>query len=230
VRALDRFQGHSGLHLLAGCAADSVSYEADQYGEGILTYALLQGMKGGALDDGGMVDVTKLFDYAVKTVPQLATDANGGIQQPDYEHTGVGTFDVGQITRAAAASIPLQTPLPMLLRPVLFDPEMNGDDQSLTDPVREAIEDRCTITSRDTNASAPAVYIDASSMAGALTPSGSYNVTHDIATVKMSLFENSKRVANLPDVVGPIASDDQKQALAQRIATAVLAGAKNLGQ
>ena len=45
-----------------GSAADAVSYEASRYGQGLLTYSLLQGMKGAALKEDQYVDVSKLFE------------------------------------------------------------------------------------------------------------------------------------------------------------------------
>ena len=51
VRALERVKERTEVHVLAGCAADSVSYEASRYGQGILTYSLLLGMRGAKLRD-----------------------------------------------------------------------------------------------------------------------------------------------------------------------------------
>lgn len=53
-----------------GSAAAAVSYEASQYGRGLLTYSLLQGMRGAALRDDAFVDVQRLFQYAADQVPQ----------------------------------------------------------------------------------------------------------------------------------------------------------------
>ena len=40
VRALDRLKDRTGFHVLLGCAADRVSYEASEYSQGLLTYSL----------------------------------------------------------------------------------------------------------------------------------------------------------------------------------------------
>jgi uncharacterized caspase-like protein len=64
-----------------GAAADRVSYEASRYGQGLLTYALLEGMRGEALDAGGRLDVRRWFDEAELRVPELAKGI-GAIQQP----------------------------------------------------------------------------------------------------------------------------------------------------
>ena len=46
IRALNRMRNRTGMFLLLGSTSDKVSYEASQYGQGLLTYALLQGMRG----------------------------------------------------------------------------------------------------------------------------------------------------------------------------------------
>ncbi|MGH9883231.1 MAG: caspase family protein, partial [Pyrinomonadaceae bacterium] len=64
IRAIDRAKDRTGSHILMGSAADAVSYEASRYGQGLLTYALLKGMKGPALRNDEFVDVRKLFGFA----------------------------------------------------------------------------------------------------------------------------------------------------------------------
>ena len=101
VRAIDRMQGRTGFHILMGSAADAVSYEASQYGQGLLTYALLQGMKSGEALQEGQVDVTRLFQYAADRVPRLAQHV-GGVQRPEIRAPLADTrsFAVGLITDA----------------------------------------------------------------------------------------------------------------------------------
>ncbi|MCB9082667.1 MAG: caspase family protein, partial [Lewinellaceae bacterium] len=81
IRALDRMRDRTGMFVLAGSAADMVSYEAGQYGQGLLTYSLLEGMSGLALTPDKRVDVSTLFEYSRNRVPELATDI-GGVQTP----------------------------------------------------------------------------------------------------------------------------------------------------
>ncbi len=71
VRALERIKDRTGLHILAGCASDSGSYEASRYGQGVLTYSLLLGMRGAALKEDQFVDVGTLFNFAADKVPAL---------------------------------------------------------------------------------------------------------------------------------------------------------------
>ena len=59
IRAIDRLKDRTGFHILMGCASDKVSFEATQYEQGLLTHALLKGMRGAALDRQEFVDVTQ---------------------------------------------------------------------------------------------------------------------------------------------------------------------------
>jgi WD40 repeat protein len=81
IRALDRMKDRTGMFILTGSAADKVSYEAGQYGQGLLTFSLLQGMSGLALTPDKRVDVMTLFQHARDEVPGLARGING-IQTP----------------------------------------------------------------------------------------------------------------------------------------------------
>ncbi len=104
TRALDRLKDNTGFHMLMGSAADAVSYEASSYGEGLLTYALLEGMKGAALKNDVDVDVVKLFEYATDRVPDLAHGI-GGIQKPQQlGRLGATSFAIGEIERLLTRS------------------------------------------------------------------------------------------------------------------------------
>ncbi|MBL7775184.1 MAG: caspase family protein, partial [Saprospiraceae bacterium] len=95
VRALDRMKDRTGVFILTGSAADKVSFEDNQYGQGLLTYSLLQGMRGMALSEDKRVDVMALFQYSRDQVPQLARNINR-IQTPVLAFPSGGeSFDIG---------------------------------------------------------------------------------------------------------------------------------------
>ena len=99
-----------------GCASDRVSYEASKYSQGLLTYALLQGMRGGRLREGEYVDVMDLFQYAADQVPQLAMNI-GGIQKPLVLAPRGTSFDIGRLVEADRKAISMAKPKPLILRP-----------------------------------------------------------------------------------------------------------------
>jgi len=131
IRALDRMQDRTGMFILSGSAADKVSYEASAYGQGLLTYALLHGMKGVATRetaDGELVDVMQLFQYARDEVPRLASTIRG-IQTPMLgAPRNASSFDIGLFNEHVR--IPDLQKKPVLTRPSFQDDNF-GDDLGL---------------------------------------------------------------------------------------------------
>ena len=138
IRAIDRLNRATGMHILMGSAADAVSYEASRYGQGLLTYALLEGMRGAALADGGYVDVMTLFGHAQKRVGDLARSI-GGVQEPRIAVPKGQTFDIGQLTDEHRRQIPLKQPRPMISRPSFLNEDELEDDLDLSDLLAEAL-------------------------------------------------------------------------------------------
>lgn len=118
ARALERMKDRTGTYVLAGAAADAVSYETTRYGQGVLTYALLEGMRGAALD-GNSVNVASLFHHARDRVPELA-EGIGGIQRPVLKEPGSGSFDIGLVDSEHREDIPLQAERPVIVRTSFF--------------------------------------------------------------------------------------------------------------
>jgi WD40 repeat protein len=224
MRALDSLAENSGFHLLMGSAADAVSYEASPYGQGLLTYALLQGMKGAALKNDVEVDVARLFQYAVDTVPELGR-AVGAQQLPPqpFQPGDTRTFPIGELLEVDRAQIPLAEPKPMILGPRLLNAAELTDNLRLEPAVRSALRDETDITSRGGSGMPPAVFIDAEEMPDAIVPSGTYTVHGKEVTVELVLTRGNES-ARLT-VQGPA---DNVAALAAKVAAAIVEKAKTL--
>jgi len=202
IRSLERMKDRMGLYILAGSAADAVSYEASQYGQGLLTYSLLLGMRGGALREDRFVDVSKWFDFATDEVPQLAKDV-GGIQRPVVATpSGGASFDVGQIVGEDKARIPLSTGRPVFFQSSFQDEVQLRDRLKLTERVDEALRET---SSRGQEAAM--VYVDASDFPDAYTLAGRYRVEGDTVTAKVSVFKGEKQVGSFTVVGGAGALD-----------------------
>ena len=106
IKAIDRMKDRTGMFIVSGCAADKVSFEASQYGQGLLTYAILDAMKGKAVK-GKNVDVFTIMNYARETVPNLAKGI-GGIQTPQLLIPRGGSFDIGILNEEDKSAIPIE--------------------------------------------------------------------------------------------------------------------------
>ena len=72
VIAIELMKDRTGTFILTGSTADMLSYESSQYGQGLLTYSLLEAISGVKLKDGKFVDIMTLFQHARDRVPTLA--------------------------------------------------------------------------------------------------------------------------------------------------------------
>jgi uncharacterized caspase-like protein len=189
VRALERVKDRTGMHVLAGCAADAVSYEASRYGQGILTYSLLLAMRGARLREGEYVDVGELFGFAADKVPELARDI-GGVQRPTVASPKGLPFDIGRLTAEDRAKVPLQSVKPVVLRSSFQEEKRARDGLGLTKRVNEHLRDASAQVR-----GAKLVFVDAEDFPGALQAAGRYKVDGDKVIVSVSLYEGEKELA-----------------------------------
>lgn len=213
VRAIERLKDRTGVFVLMGSAADAVSYEASQYGQGLLTYALLKGMKGAALRDDQYVDVDRLFHAAMDDVPLLARDI-GGIQQPRIASPGGASFDIGELLPEDRRAIPLANARPILLRPVFLNARLHRDNLGLS----KILGDRLREASYESGRGATgAVFIDGDNFPNAVSPSGDYTVDGTQVKVTLVLTRNDKEIGQVT-VEG---TTDDLNGLAAHLATEI---------
>ncbi|MEZ4939970.1 MAG: caspase family protein [Saprospiraceae bacterium] len=181
IRALDRMKDRTGMFVLTGSAADKVSYEAGQYGQGLLTYSLLQGMSGLALTADKRVDVSTLFEYARDVVPQLAKGI-GGVQTPMMMGPLSGSFDVGVVNDQVNIQLPQVKPV--FVRNNFMDENDFDDVLGLTNALGEYFQE---ITVR--GAQSDLVYVDVNEYENAYSIKGLYTVNGDAVAVRGRLFQ-----------------------------------------
>jgi WD40 repeat protein len=218
IRAIDRLRDRTGFHVLMGCAANRVSYEASQFAQGLLTYALLQGMRGAALKEDKYVDVSRLFQYAADEVPLLARYI-GGIQKPEVRAPKGTSFDIGLLEAPDKEAIPLARVRPLLLRPLLqnADEAVLDDDLGLMPLLRAKLREQSFAAARGSGRSLTAVYVDADEMPGAIRPSGKYTVTAGRVQVRLNLRRDGQTLA----VIMLEGNRAQLADLAARLASAI---------
>ncbi|HRI58851.1 MAG TPA: caspase family protein [Saprospiraceae bacterium] len=181
VRALDRMKDRTGMYILTGSAADKVSYEAGEYGQGLLTFSLLQAMSGLALKEGKFVDVMTLFQYSRDKVPELAKGI-GGIQTPVLAFPpNPSSFNIG--IKDASVKITLAEPKPVFIRSNFHD-ENDGDELELVKALEEHFR---KIAGK--GAQAELIYTDANEYENGYSIRGGYAYNGDAVEVRGSLFK-----------------------------------------
>lgn len=181
IRALDRMKDRTGLFILSGSASDKVSYEASEFGQGLLTYALLEGMRGREKDD---LDVMALFQYARDKVPELAKSING-VQTPMLGFPRQGaSFPIGLLPDHIKADIPIGSKKPVMIRSTFLNKATFKDDLQLADKLAEKFR---KIAAK--GAEAKMVYVDVNAYPGAYSLTGIYDTSGDAITIELRLFQ-----------------------------------------
>ncbi|MGB0982750.1 MAG: caspase family protein [Saprospiraceae bacterium] len=190
-RALDRMKDRAGVFILAGSAANKVSYEASQFGQGLLTYSLLSGIRGGALRENEFVDVMQLFQYAADKVPELAA-VIGGVQRPVVATpTGTNSFDIGQITDSVRYKIPLEEVKPLFIKSN-FQHEKDYED--LID-LSDALDETFKTISDDSDASI--LFLNVKKYPKAYSIKGRYHKNSDgMLVLKAKLLKDKKAIGD----------------------------------
>lgn len=186
IRALDRMKDRTGTFVLSGSAADKVSYEASEYGQGLLTYALLNGMMGLAARvtaDGQYVDVMELFQHARDEVPRLAASIKG-IQTPMLGFPAqAASFDIGIIEDQQ--SIPIGNRKPVLIRSNILNQQTLQDDLNLVGRLEAALREE-----NERGKNADFIYVDVSEYPNAYSLSGLYTKEEGDIQLRLRLFKN----------------------------------------
>jgi len=207
IRAIERLKDRTGFYVLMGSAANAASYEASQFGQGLLTYALLKGMKGAALRDGRFVDVSLLFDKAADDVPRLAAGI-GGIQKPriamprrigcaEGANCDSGaSFDIGELSAEDREAIPLATNRPVVSRPVFLNTQLHRDNLRLGEAIRDRLRNVSEGWPAGTPGSPDLIYVDQDEFPGAVSPTGDYTVQGDRIGVTVVLTKDGQELGH----------------------------------
>lgn len=226
IRAVEFLKDKTGTFVLMASTADAPSYEASQFGQGLLTYSLLQAMKGAALDKSEFVDVQQLFSYAQTQVPRLAQNI-GGVQRPIVSAPLGKTFVIGQMSDAEKQKIPLAAVKPLLLRPLLTNPETGDDDLHLISGLRKSLDAQSSyeVMQRSGKGAPVLVYVDDDNFPGAMRVTGTYTIEGETVKIKAFLRRDNKTVAALAEVSG---AKSDVAALVNQIVAEILSNLKKL--
>lgn len=133
-RALEFTQEATGAFIIASSATNTASYESSRYGHGLLTYALLKGMKGARLqkiEESEFINVEDLFNYTKYMVPQLAREIRG-VQEPIVKTPGTSSrLIIGQMTEEDKKRIDLKEPKAVFQPSQFNNTDLEGMDIAL---------------------------------------------------------------------------------------------------
>lgn len=167
--------------------ADKVSYEASQFGRGLLTYSLLLGMSGAALRESNSVDVMQLFQFARDQVPKFASEI-GGIQTPTLAApTNASSFDIGLVTEEVV--IPLEEVKPVFIR-------SNFQDENLIDDIiglSNMLDAQLFGASAGTSFHNSIIFFDVIRYENAFSIKGRYTLEGDQVIVRAIVFKGKER-------------------------------------
>ncbi len=222
IRALEKLKDRTGLQILMGSAANQSAYEASQYGQGLLTYALLEGIKGAALKNQTSVETGTLFDYAVNRVPKMdISNGTSGLQSPRV--FGATSIPIGLIlTKEDKDAIKiLESPLPIFGRASLIQKGENDDTLELVSMFGKQLDEASNPQTRgdgsNQTTAASLVYVDERNFPGAYRVTGTYTEDNGIITIEeIILKKDGKPIAALDKKVsGKDAEEVTKKLLAE---------------
>lgn len=202
VRSIDRLRERTGFYILMGSAADAVSYEANEFRQGLLTYSLIEAMTtGSVLRDGKFLDVENWFAFAEDKVETLAKGI-GGIQRPSFFKSNYAkTFDIGRIEREEQKLIPLAQRVPLILQPELREKDKFTDKERLTEKLEIKLLEQSASSARGEVAAVN--YIKATTAANGLSPRGFYTVNADgTITIDVSLVRDEEELSKVKVTAG----------------------------
>jgi hypothetical protein len=90
----ERISRGKGRVIISSCSANEISKEDDNLQHGIFSYYMLEGLKGGADQDGdGIITVSELFSYLSRKVPQASAQDQHPVKKGETE----GELVIGRV-------------------------------------------------------------------------------------------------------------------------------------
>jgi hypothetical protein len=207
-RALESLKDKTGTFILAASASGQSAYETSLYGQGLLTYSLLSGIKfGSGLKDNKFIDVTRWFNYACDNVKLMAREI-GGRQDPQI--IGNASFEIGLVDKDVVDNIHLST-RKKLFKSSRFiqDEELLNDDLDLSYLVNRELNN-LSASGRES----PLVFTSETPSADAYSVRGRYELKENKVLIKVSLFRGQRdRLYQFDLTYGA----DKKEELARKI-------------
>jgi WD40 repeat protein len=213
-RALESLKDKTGTFILSASASGQSAYETSLYGQGLLTYSLLSGIKlGGGLRDNKFIDVTRWFNYASDYVKVLAKEI-GGRQDPQL--IGNASFEIGIVDKEVLDQIQLSIKKKIFRRSKFIqDEELLNDDLDLSSLIDKELKNLS-----EKGKASPLLFVPDNILLDDYAVRGKYSITGNKILLKVSLFKGQKERIHQFDVIG---TSDQKEDLAWKVVDTIAA-------
>jgi hypothetical protein len=207
-RALESLKDKTGIFILSASASVQSAYETSLYGQGLLTYSLLSGIKlGGGLRDNKFIDVTRWFNYAADHVKVLAKEI-GGRQDPQL--IGNASFEIGMVDKEVVDNIQLSLKKKIFRRTrFIQDQELLNDDLNLSN-----LTDKELSNLSEKGKESPLIFVADNTFLDDYTIRGKYSIVDNQILVNASVFKGQRDRVYQFELTGSL---DTKEALARKI-------------
>ncbi len=205
ARAFEDLKDKTGIFILSASASGQSAFETSQFGQGLLTYSLLSGIKlGTGLKDDKYIDVTRWFNNASDNVREMAKSI-GGRQDPQI--LGNASFDVGLADNEVKDGIHISSDPKKLFSKSLF---YTGDISLLVDDIELGADFDKELAIRSSMGKQSILsFIGTYQGINAYSIRGSYEVQGNSITIKVHLITQKKGVGNEIVKTGTLDQKDQ---------------------
>lgn len=202
-RALENLKDKTGTFILSASASGQAAYETSIYGQGLLTYSLLSGIKlGGGLRDNRFLDVTRWFNHACENVKAMAKEI-GGRQDPQI--IGNASFEIGLVDQEVVDNINLPTKKKLLRKSVFI-----GDEETLNDDLDISyLVDAELKTVSANGKDNPFVFIGDNPMLDAYTIRGRYTRKGNAIKYSVIVFRGQKERMHQFEINGTVEGKEE---------------------
>ncbi|MCX6166160.1 MAG: hypothetical protein NTU73_15090, partial [Ignavibacteriae bacterium] len=190
TRAIDRMKDRAGMFILAASTDDKSSYEASRYSQGLLTYSLLDGMRGGCLKDNIYIDVMTMFNCSRDKVKQLAKEIGREQTPMIIPPSDASSFDIGIITPETIEKIPISLVKPIVIKCDIKENKKYKDNWGITVKLNAFLQ-----TESDKENSL-FEFKNIESLPDAFQIAGGYEVNSDVLTINIIIYKGDRELEN----------------------------------